>query len=56
MELHEDDGVFEDRPEGSNEPGKVLEEVLLLDGVEKDLELSVRARSRRSTREHTPAP
>jgi hypothetical protein len=56
VELHEDDGIFEDRSERSNEPGQVLEEVLFLNRVEQDLEASVRAPQEILAGEHTPAP
>lgn len=34
VELHKDDGVFEDGSKRSNEPRQILEEVLLLNRME----------------------
>ena len=38
VELDEDDGVLGDGAQGTNQPGKVRQEVLLLGGVEQNLE------------------
>jgi hypothetical protein len=56
VELHEDDGILEDRSERPNKPRQVLEEVLLLNRMEQDLGMSVTAEQKVFVRRHTPAP
>jgi hypothetical protein len=56
VELHEDDGILEDRSERPNKPRQVLEEVLLLNGMEQDLRASVTAEQETFIQRLTPAP
>lgn len=56
VELHEDDGIFENGSERPNKPRQVLEEVLFLNRVQQDLSVSAMVKPKEMVRNLTPAP
>jgi hypothetical protein len=56
VELHEDDGIFENGSERPNKPRQVLEEVLFLNRMQQDLSVSVMVKPKEMVRNLTPAP